>query len=302
MFRRLPPPNPWLSATVLMWSFNFVAIKLLYQQMTPAALAIVRFVPMYLLLVLLCKLRREPLKYDKESFPVLWQGFIAMGVYMILFLEGMKRASAAEGAIILATAPIFSAILSMLRRIEPFTPGALIGAAIAFLGTALVIQSGASAGHTTLAGVVILLASALMWAYGAVLSKPLVVRYSPLQSFTLSMPAALAILIPYGIHDTLQVPWANLTTQTWLMLLHVTVGAGIIGFVGFYEGVKKIGPAQAMLYQYFVPILAAFFAVYFTHEALSMWQFAGLGIVIFGVAFATRARLIAAEQLRLAST
>lgn len=286
-----------------MWGFNFVALKLLYLQFkSPAALAIVRFVPMYLLLVAICRWRGESLKYSKETLPVLWQGFVAMGVYMLLFLEGMARTSAAEGAIILATAPVFSAIFSVIAKQEPFTPGAILGALIAFAGAAVVIFSGAHDGQSSLKGNLLLLGSAITWAYGAILSKPLVNKYSPIQSLTLSMPAGLLLLVPYGGLDLIKVPWSSLSTQTWLMLLHVTFGAGIVGFVGFYEGVKKIGPAPAMLYQYFVPVIAATSAYFVLHQALNVHLSLGLVIVIFGVALASRARYMAAQRLKLATS
>jgi drug/metabolite transporter (DMT)-like permease len=295
--RRIPLPNPWLSATVLVWGFNFVAVKLLYLQMTPAALSLVRFAPMYLLLLLFCRVRGESLKYTRETIPVLWQGFLSLGVYMILFLEGMDRTSPAEGAIILATAPVFVAVMSVAAKQEQFTLGAILGAAIAFIGTAIVIGSGAQDKHGSLIGNLLVLSSAVVWAYGAVLSKPLVNKFSPLQSLTLSMPAALPILIPYGLMKTLEVPWANLTTQSWLMLLHIVVGAGFIGFLGFYEGVKDRGPAAAMLYQFFVPIVASASAYIVLRQGLNWWQAIGLGIVILGVVVATRARYLAAVRL-----
>ena len=282
---------------MLVWGFNFVAVKLLYLQMTPAALALVRFVPMYLLLLLFCRVRGERIQYTRESIPVLWQGFLSLGVYMILFLEGMDRTSPAEGAIILASAPVFVAIMSVLAKQERFTPGAILGAAIAFVGTAIVIASGAQSKDGSLIGNLLVLSSAVVWAYSSVLSKPLVNKYSPLQSLTLSMPAALPILIPYGLQRSLEVPWSNLTTQTWLMFLHIVVGAGFIGFLGFYEGVKDRGPAAAMLYQFFVPIIAAVSAYLMLRQGLNWWQALGLGIVILGVVVATRARYLAAARL-----
>ena len=216
---------------------------------------------------------------------------------MILFLEGMKLTSPAEGSIILAVAPVLVAVFSVMARIEKFTLGAIIGAAIAFVGTAIVIASGSKDSSGTLAGNLMILASAVVWAYGAVLSKPLVARYSPLQSLTLSMPGALLILIPYGLMPTLQVPWSELTSQTWWMLIHVVFGAGFIGFLGFYEGVKSKGPSAAMMYQFFVPIVATFFGYILLRQSLSVWQAVGLSIVIFGVTVASRARYLAASRL-----
>jgi drug/metabolite transporter (DMT)-like permease len=111
------------------------------------------------------------------------------------------------------------------------------------------------------------------------------------------MPAALPILIPYGLVKTLEVRWTELTTQSWLMFFHIVVGAGFIGFLGFYEGVKDRGPAAAMLYQFFVPIIAAVTAYFMLGQHLNWWQALGLAIVILGVVVATRSRYLAAARL-----
>lgn len=280
-----------------MWGFNFPAVKVLYQQMTPAAVTLVRFVPMYLLLLLVCKWRGEGLRYGKDSWPVLWQGFVSLGVYLVLFMEGMKRTSAAEGAIILAAAPVLVAVFSVMAKYEKFTPGAILGCAIAFCGTAIVIGTGGKGSHGSLEGNLMVFSSAVVWAYGAVLSKPLVSKYSPIQSLTLSMPAALVVLLPYGLIPMLEAPWTSLTPTSWWMLVHVTFGAGFIGFLGFYEGVKAKGPAAAMMYQFFVPILAAGFGYLLLREKLHVWQAVGLGVVIVGVLVASRARYQAAAIL-----
>lgn len=252
---------------------------------------------MYLLLVLFCLVRGESLKYGRETLPVLWQGFLSMGVYMVLFLEGMQRTSPAEGAIILATAPIFVAIFSVIAKYERFSSGAILGSVIAFLGTSIVIAAGSKSGGGNLAGNFIILASSVVWAYGAVLSKPLVNRYSPIQSLTLSMPAALLVLLPYGLMDTIRMPWSALTSQSWWMLIHITLGAGLIGFIGFYEGVKAKGPAAAMMYQFFVPIIASVFSWLLMDQGLNGWQAFGLAVVILGVFIASRARYFTASRL-----
>ncbi|HRE02021.1 MAG TPA: DMT family transporter, partial [Ilumatobacteraceae bacterium] len=76
------------------------------------------------MLVAICQFRREPLTYPEGSTIALWiLGFLSMGVYMILFLEGMARTTAAEGAIILATSPVLTALLAVAMKHERFSWG-----------------------------------------------------------------------------------------------------------------------------------------------------------------------------------
>jgi drug/metabolite transporter (DMT)-like permease len=289
-------PNIPMVMTVLTWGFNFVALKILYGHMSAPAVSVVRFVAMYGMLVAVCKIRRESLRYERRDvWPLLLLGFVSMGAYMVLFLEGMRGADPAEGAIIISTAPIFTTIFAVIFRQEQFSVGALIGAIVAFGGTVVVILGGNKVESGHIVASVLLLAASVVWAYGTMLMRPLMQRYSPTQALTLSMPGGLIVLLPYGIRETFTMDWAEMTWQTWAMLAHISVLAGVVGFLGFYAGVRQIGAAGAMMYQFFVPPTAAFFAWVLLGKTLTIEQSLGLIVVIGGVALASRSRLLAAR-------
>ena len=287
-------PNLPLTITMLSWGFNFVALKLLYEQMTPPAVALVRFVLMFVLLAAYCVLRKESLRYPPgDRNRILGLGFLAMGVYMVLFLEGMRDSEPAEGAILLATSPIFTALIAAAVGQERLNRGALVGAVLAFGGVGLVMSGAADQGSGKLMGNILILGSSVVWAAATVYSRPLVERHSPFRVLTLSMPGALVVLVPYGLIASFQTPWAGFTATTWWMLAYIAVVAGVIGFIGFYEGVRQIGGPGAMLYQYFVPVVAAVSAWLVFGRTLTPVQYLGVAIVLAGVGWANRARAAA---------
>ncbi len=259
--------------------------------MTPQAVSVVRYLPMWAILVGLCLWKRESLRYPREdTFRLLALGALSMGVYMVLFLEGMQRTSAAEGAIILATAPIFTALLAAAVKQERFRWSVLVGTLTAFVGVALVVLGANGSIHGQLIGNTLILASAVMWAGCAVLTRTLVGTMSPLRVLTLSMPGGLVVLVPYGFSAAIAVDWVDLSWASWAMLAHVTVLAGVVGFTGFYAGVRQIGSSGAMLYQFLVPPTAVFFAWLVLHDPIQWMQGAGLAVILGGVIYTTRAR------------
>lgn len=285
-------PNLPLSLTMLTWGFNFVALKLVYEQMTPAAVALVRYLGMFALLVAFSVARRESLRYPRgDALRLLVLGFLSMGVYMVFFLEGMRESAPAEGAIILSTSPIFTALIAAAVGQERLNRGAFGGALLAFAGVAVVVLGGSGAGHGKLLGNALILIAAVIWAASTVYSRPLVERISPFRVLTLSMPGALIVLVPYGLRPALETPWSALMPATWSMLAYVAVFAGAVGFVGFYEGVRQIGGPAAMVYQYFVPVIAALSAWLVLGGTLNGVQFGGMAVVLTGVALSNRARL-----------
>jgi drug/metabolite transporter (DMT)-like permease len=282
--------------TVAAWGFNFVALKLLYLpgQMDAPSVGLVRFLIMWALLAAISCFRGDSLRYPKgEALRILGLGALAMGVYMVLFLEGMKGSTAAEGAIILATAPIFTAVFAALAGQERFRLGSLVGAIIAFAGVVIVITNGvhpAQQASGKLLGNLLIFLSSIVWAYSSVYSRPLVEKYSPFRVLTLSMPGALPVLLPYGFLATLSVDWSKLQSLSWIMLLHVAVLAGVVGFAGFYAGVRQIGAAGAMLYQFLVPPTAAISAWLVLGQPMTLLQGAGLIVVLAGLALAMQQR------------
>lgn len=290
------PLNVPLTITSLSWGFNFVALKELYREMTPPAVSLVRYGVMFVLLVLICLVKRHRLVPAREDF---WRiqavGFIAMGAYMVLFMDGMKGTTPAEGAIVLATAPIFTFLLSCVMKQEKFSGSALVGSLIAFAGVVLVILGGSAAGHGSLQGNLTILAASVVWAGGAVMMKPLLNRYAPVAVLTMAMPGALPVLLPYGLAATLATNFSRISPTAWFNFATVAIMSGVVAFVCFYTGLRQIGASAAVLYQYFVPPIAAFFAWVVMGKALGPVQFVGLAVVLGGVAYAGQARARAAR-------
>jgi drug/metabolite transporter (DMT)-like permease len=246
---------------------------------------------MWALLHVVCLGFRNSTRVAREDLgKVLAAGFVSLGVYMVFFLEGMQNTSAAEGAVLLATAPLLTYVFSVAGKLETFSLGGLFGTLLAFAGVSAVILGGARAGSGTLVGNLTVFTSAVIWALSTLQMRPLLTRYEPLPLLTASVPGALPLLIPYGALATSQTRWAELTTTTWANLVQITFGSGLIAFVCFYMGVKSVGPAIATRYQFFVPVIAAGISWIVFGRSLVGIQWLGIAGVIGGVAVTSFAR------------
>lgn len=277
--------------TVLTWGFNFVAIKILYSEFPPAGLALLRYLGTALFLLAVCLIRKESLRTEKSDFwRVQFAGFLSTGLYLPLFMKGMEGTTPAEGAIVLATAPVFTYLLSCVVGQEKFAGGALIGSLVAFVGVVTVILGGQVAGHGSLSANLIVLLSSVVWAFSAVVTRPLVAKYGPLPTFTMGMPAALPTMLLYGGASLAHTNFARVDTLGWLMYVFVFAGSGGIGFVFFYRGIQQIGAGGATLYQYFVPPVAALSAWLVMGKTMVPLQLAGFVVVLTGVVLSGMAR------------
>lgn len=203
---------------------------------------------------------------------------------MVLFLEGMKTAPAALGAIALATAPVMATLLSVVVKQEVFRWRLMFGAIVAFGGVAYsVLGSGAST-RGSLVGVGLVVLSAAFWAVSVVLYRKLLAQESAVRVLTLSFPGAALALVPYGFQSALTVPWHRVTSLGWGALAYLVLVAGVGAFAAYYKGLADVGPARTVLTQFFVPPCAAFFSAVILHDRLVPSEVLGLIIVVAGVA------------------
>ncbi|MBN8689900.1 MAG: DMT family transporter [Armatimonadetes bacterium] len=284
-----------LFGVVLAWGYNFIAIKQLYHAFEPSGLALGRFLVMQLAVVVICKLRRMPLCYPdlKESIRLLLLGFFSMGIYTVLFFEGMKLILPSQSAILLATSPLWVLFIDVILKHEKFRFAALIGVALSIVGVGMVVGPAHAAGTNELLGSILILVSAFCWAATVVYSRHRTKERDPLLVLTLSMPGGLLVLIPYGYQSLVSTHWTTLTAFDWAQFAHVSFLAGAYGFFAFFDGVKKVGASQAMLYQFGVPVMASLFAAILLHTPPTAWQIAGMIVVLTGVAIAKKPRPVA---------
>ncbi len=280
--------HPALVFVVVAWGLNFSVLKLLYRDLTPAATGLARYVLMVVCLVAVCLGLRRPLRYGPgEAWRFNVAGFLGSGLYMVLFLEGMKGAPAALGAIALATVPILTMLMGAAVGQERLTARLIVGSLTGFAGVAVAVLGRGTGLSGELTGTLTVLASAVVWSVSVVAMRPLVATRDPMAAFTLSLPGAALVLVPYGWGAVAETDWGAVSSVGWLSLAYLVSVAGVGAFTAYYRGLSDVGPARATMVQYFVPPTAAFFAWLLLGQPLRFTEGVGLLIAIAGVALAT---------------
>ena len=74
--------------------------------------------------------------------------------------------------------------------------------------------------------------------------------------------------------------------------------ASVLGFVWYYEGIKKLGPSKASLFINFVPISVIILAFLFLDEPITISLLAGAAMVSLGVYLTNTGSLFHLRYLR----
>jgi drug/metabolite transporter (DMT)-like permease len=82
----------------------------------------------------------------------------------------------------------------------------------------------------------------------------------------------------------LRVPWGEVSTFAWFLLLPTSLLAGCFSFIAWYAAVQTLGPSRTSVYSNVSPIVAMASAAAWLGEAITPIKIIGATAVLGGVA------------------
>src|SRR5688500_13651283 len=168
---------------VVVWGASFIATKIALENISPISIVWLRFTMGIIILGTGVALRKQfarPNKSEWGYFAVL--GFLGITFHQWLQSNGLQTSEASTTAWIVATTPVFMALLGWAILKERLSPTKIIGIALAALGVLLVVTDGnlasISIGRFGAPGDILILMSAFNWAVFSALSRRGLKTYS----------------------------------------------------------------------------------------------------------------------------
>jgi drug/metabolite transporter (DMT)-like permease len=210
---------------------------------------------------------------------------LVSAVYQLCFLMGVSRTTSGNTALIIATVPLWTALLARAFIGERLQWIAWVGLAAALAGTIVVaLQKGdVAVSGQHLLGNLIVLCSAITWAASAVYGRPLLRHTSALQL------SAAASLVALPVHILFASPFyaANLpalkSTELWLIILYSGVLSSGLALPMWNFGLRHAGAAHASVIQNLVPLFAIATAWMMRGEPVTAAQLIGGALILGGL-------------------
>ncbi len=285
--RKLGSTDVMMLLAVVFWGLNLTVIKVALAGLSPQAFNSLRLSGSALLLFCFLLARRESLRVGgRDLLVVIVLGVLGNFFYQVLFIKGISLTSASNTSLILATSPIFIALMSSALRIERISWSGWVGIGISFLGLYLVISQQAGGFHfsgASLRGDLMVLVGNIFWACYTVFSKPLLERMSPLKFSTLTLAAGAIVYLLYAIPELKRVEWPGVPASSWLSMAYSGFFAIVLGYVFWYTSIKAVGNAKTAVYNNFTPVLAIIFAAVLIGERIKAGQILGAVVILAGV-------------------
>jgi drug/metabolite transporter (DMT)-like permease len=184
---------------VATWGTAYSAIRVAVRWYSPGALALGRFGIASVVIATIVAATPQarfarPTARDLAGLFV--TGIIGVAIYSVSVNWGERTVDAGTTGLLLSTSPILTALIAWPAIGERLPPLGWGGAALAFVGTALVAVS--TGGVRLQPGVPIVLLAAVSWSVYTVMQKAYLGRYSPLAVTAYTFWGATLALLPFA--------------------------------------------------------------------------------------------------------
>lgn len=279
----------------IIWGTNFTAIKYSLEDLLPLSFNAIRFTVASIAMLIVALVSRDSIKLapgdGRRMFAL---GLLGNTVYQTLFITGMAYTRAGNAALILATTPLFTAILGRIRKHEYFTPRGVGGLLLAFAGIVLIITGGHAevSLRNTILGDGLLLATTVCWSVYTVGSRGLIHKYGSMKTTIVMMTSGTPLLLLVCTPSLLKQDWSRVRPVAWAGVIGSGLFAIALAYIIWNHGVRRIGSTRTAIYSNITPIVAVLVAWLVLGEAPTAGQVAG-AIVIFAGIYLVRHGMIA---------
>jgi len=172
-----------LAVALIFWSSAFAAIRAALAAYGPGELALLRFLTASTVLGAYAIASRMRLPKLRDLPLIVLLGLLGITGYHLLLNVGELTVTAGSASMLIASAPIFTALFAYLLLGERFRAMGWVGVGLSFTGVAL-IAFGEGGGVHLEAGALLILLAAVLTSLYSVLQKRFIRRYTPLEFTT----------------------------------------------------------------------------------------------------------------------
>ncbi len=278
------------------WGSTYTAIRVGVAQMPAFLLSGTRFLIAGALLLAWCKVRGLRLIWPRKEMLTLGLiGLLLLGAGNVGLVYAERTVPSGMASLVVAIVPVYVALIEMfLPGGEPLPLRGWLGISLGFAGLAALVwptlRNGISADRTRVIALAVLLAGALAWAGGSLLSRR---ARLPVNSFV----AAAWQMIAAGAASELigtalgQWPEFHFNLAAAGSLAYLITGGSLLGYSAYIYLIEHVPVAKVASYAYVNPVVAVLLGVVLLRERPEPAEYIGMPAVLVAVFLLTTARV-----------
>jgi drug/metabolite transporter (DMT)-like permease len=288
------------------WGSTYTAIRVGAALMPAFLLAGTRFLIAGWLLLAWCRIRRLRLIWPRKEMLTLGLiGLLLLGAGNVGLIYAERTVPSGLASLVVAVVPIYVALIEMfLPGGEPLPLRGWLGISLGFTGLAALLwptlRGGISGDRTRLIALGVLLAGALAWTGGSLLSRR---ARLPVNSFVAAAWQMIAAGAASEILGTALGQWPefHFTYAAAGSLAYLITGGSLLGYTGYIYLIEHVPVAKVASYAYVNPVVAVLLGIFLLHERPEPAEYIGMPAVLVAVFLLTTAKVKKRPDERLAN-
>lgn len=273
---------------VTAWGGSFIATKIAIQYVSPITVVWLRFAIGVVILGIAVIYRGQIFLPDLKTllyFAVV--GLIGITFHQWLQSNGLITSQAGTTAWIVATTPIFMALLGWVFLREKLLVYQILGIGLATIGVILVVSKGefnlSNTGAFGEPGDLLILLSALNWAVFSILSRWGLQRYSAAGMMFYVMFFGWVFTSVFFVSSSGYEQIPQLTRDGWLAILFLGIACSGFAYIFWFDALQVIPASQVGSFLYVEPLVAMVIAWFVLQEPILIVSVVGGCAIILGV-------------------
>lgn len=289
-------------AIYVIWGSTYLLNKIAVAQLAPFMLAGIRFVTAGLLIFGIALLLGKPIRISwKQFFNSVLAGFLFLSFGNGMVVWALKYVDSNFAALEISAQPLVILLMMWILQGKKIQPMSLVGVALGILGIYLLIDQDSAVRHeNAMAGIGMIFAAMLAWAYGSIFvgKAELPPNYFVNTGYQMITGGVLLWIMSLAFGEE-WVPLQAWESRTfWAMGLLVIFGS-IVAFTSFNYLLKVVSPEKVATNTYVNPIVAMFLGWFFLDESIPVQSMMAAGILLTGVYFInTRKKTVGLRRFR----
>lgn len=273
---------------VTAWGASFIVIKLILREVSPVTLVWLRFAIGITTLGAIVLARRQFTLPRLRELPIFFfLGGMGITFHQWLQSNGLVTAAASTSGWIVATNPVFIAILGWIFLHERLRLRQVGGIALAGFGVLLVISKGnlgaVLSGSFGVRGDWLVLISAVNWSVFSIVSRYALAKHPAARMMLIVMAIGWLLTGIQFFSGGYYTEFPLLSPGSWLGLAFLGIICTGLAYVAWYDALKALPASQVGVFLYFQPLVSLIVAAAVLSEAITAASILGGTVILLGV-------------------
>jgi drug/metabolite transporter (DMT)-like permease len=280
--------------TTVIWGATFIATKIALQEVSPATVVWLRFAMGVVILGAAVFIRKEfavPQRSEWAYFALL--GFIGVAFHQWLQANGLQTAQATTTAWIVASTPVFIALLGWLVLKERLGWLRVGGIVLAAIGVLLIVSKGNIGalfnGQEGTIGDLLVLISAPNWAVYTILSRRELGKHpaARMMFYVMLLGWIFTAVWIFGFGPGLS-EIGHLDLKGWSAILVLGIFGSGLAYIAYYDALQVLPASQLGVFLNIEPLVTTLLAAPLLGEPITLIVILGGAVILFGIYLVNR--------------